>query len=108
MNRKIEQLLDLALSSPAAEDMKIRAKLIEDARQLDYLTASSEETIELLEGFHKDVSKNIDIDLVLRVYYEAGKAFVESFAPNLDFDVVVAAGIVTVAEQRENDKNRKI
>ena len=30
MNKKIEQLLGLAVSSPAAEDMKIRAKLIKD------------------------------------------------------------------------------
>lgn len=106
MNKKIEQLLDLALSSPMVIDHpEIKQRLIEDARQLDYLTASSEETIELLEGLHKDVSKNIDIDLVLRVYYETGKTFAKSFAPNLDFDVVVAAGIVTVAEQRENDKN---
>lgn len=103
MNKKIEQLLDLALSSPAAEDMKIRANLIEDARQLDYLTASSEDTIELIEGLHKGVAKNVNIDLVLKVYAMTGMALAELFEPHMNFEETVATGIVALSELRKND-----
>ena len=105
MNKKIEQLLDLALSSPADEDMKIRAKLIEDAKQLDYLTASSEDTIELVEGLRKGIDKNVNIDLVLKAYSMTGMAFAELFAPHMDFEEALATGIVELSELHKNDKN---
>lgn len=105
MNKKIEQLLDLALSSPAAEDMSIRAKLIEDARQLDYLTVSSEDTIELVKGLRESVAENVDIDLVLKVYAMAGMTLAELFAPLMDFEAVVATGIVALSEKHKNDKD---
>lgn len=105
MNIKIEQLLDLALSSPAAEDMKIRAKLIEDARQLDYLTASSEDTIELVKGLRESVAENVDIDLVLKVYAMTGMALAKLSAPLMDFEAAVATGIVVLSEKHKNDKD---
>lgn len=105
MNKKIEQLLDLALSSPAAEDMSIRAKLIEDARQLDYLTVSSEDTIELVKGLRESVAENVDIDLVLKVYAMTGMTLAELFAPLMNFEAVVATGIVALSEKHKNDKD---
>ena len=70
MNKKIEQLLDLALSSPAAEDMKIRAKLIEDARELDYLTVNDKKVVEMIKGLRKEdgiVHNRVNIDDVLNL-----------------------------------------
>ena len=89
MNKKIEQLLDLALSSPAAEDMKIRAKLIEDARELDYLTVNDNETIELVEGLREGTGNEVNIDVVFELYSKMAIILSEVYMPNIDFEFLL-------------------
>ena len=94
MNKKIEQLLDLALSSPAAEDMSIRAKLIEDARELDYLTVNDNETIELVEGLREGTGNEVNIDVVFELYSKMAIILSEVYMPNIDFEFLLTKFLV--------------
>ena len=98
MNKKIEQLLDLALSSPAAEDMKIRAKLIEDARELDYLTVNDNETIELVEGLRKGTGNEVNIDVVFELYSKMAIILSEVYMPNIDFEFLLTKFLVDMVK----------
>ena len=98
MNKKIEQLLDLALSSPAAEDMKIRAKLIEDARELDYLTVNDNETIELVEGLREGTGKEVNIDVVFELYSKMAIILSEVYMPNIDFEFLLTKFLVDMVK----------
>lgn len=98
MNKKIEQLLDLALSSPAAEDMKIRAKLIEDARELDYLTINEKEAIEMVEGLRKGTGNKVNIDVVLKLYSIMAISLSEVFIPNVDFEMLLTKTLVDMVK----------
>ena len=98
MNKKIEQLLDLALSSPAAEDMKIRAKLIEDARELDYLTVNDNETIELVEGLREGTGNEVDIDVVFELYSKMAIILSEVYMPNIDFEFLLTKFLVDMVK----------
>ena len=98
MNKKIEQLLDLALSSPAAEDMKIRAKLIEDARELDYLTVNDNETIELVEGLREGTGKEVNIDVVFELYAKMAIILSEVYMPNIDFEFLLTKFLVDMVK----------
>ena len=98
MNKKIEQLLDWALSSPAAEDMKIRAKLIEDARELDYLTVNDNETIELVEGLRKGTGNEVNIDVVFELYSKMAIILSEVYMPNIDFEFLLTKFLVDMVK----------
>lgn len=98
MNKKIEQLLDLALSSPAAEDMKIRAKLIEDARELDYLTVNDNETIELVEGLREGTGNEVNIDVVFELYSKMAIILREVYMPNIDFEFLLTKFLVDMVK----------
>ena len=98
MNKKIEQLLDLALSSPAAEDMKIRAKLIEDARELDYLTVNDNETIELVEGLREGTGNEVNIDVVFELYSKMAIILSEVYMPNIDFEFLLTKFLVDMVK----------
>ena len=98
MNKKIEQLLDLALSSPAAEDMKIRAKLIEDARELDYLTVNDNETIELVEGLREGTGNEVNIDVVFELYSKMAIILSEVYMPNIDFELLLTKFLVDMVK----------
>ena len=98
MNKKIEQLLDLALSSPAAEDMKIRAKLIEDARELDYLTVNDNETIELVEGLREGTGNEVNIDVVFDLYSKMAIILSEVYMPNIDFEFLLTKFLVDMVK----------
>ena len=98
MNKKIEQLLDLALSSPAAEDMKIRAKLIEDARDLDYLTVNDNETIELVEGLRDGTGNEVNIDVVFELYSKMAIILSEVYMPNIDFEFLLTKFLVDMVK----------
>ena len=98
MNKKIEQLLDLALSSPAAEDMKIRAKLIEDARELDYLTVNDNETIELVEGLREGTGNEVNIDVLFELYSKMAIILSEVYMPNIDFEFLLTKFLVDMVK----------
>ena len=98
MNKKIEQLLDLALSSPAAEDMKIRAKLIEDARELDYLTVNDNETIELVEGLREGTGNEVNIDVVFELYSKMAIILSEVYMPNIYFEFLLTKFLVDMVK----------
>ena len=98
MNKKIEQLLDLALSSPAVEDMKIRAKLIEDARELDYLTVNDNETIELVEGLREGTGNEVNIDVVFELYSKMAIILSEVYMPNIDFEFLLTKFLVDMVK----------
>ena len=98
MNKKIEQLLDLALSSPAAEDMKIRTKLIEDARELDYLTVNDNETIELVEGLREGPGNEVNIDVVFELYSKMAIILSEVYMPNIDFEFLLTKFLVDMVK----------
>lgn len=98
MNKKIEQLLDLALSSPAAEDMKIRAKLIEEARELDYLTVNDNETIELVEGLREGTGNEVNIDVVFELYSKMAIILSEVYMPNIDFEFLLTKFLVDMVK----------
>lgn len=98
MNKKIEQLLDLALTSPAAEDMKIRAKLIEDARQLDYLTVNDNEPIELVEGLREGTGNEVNIDVVFELYSKMAIILSEVYMPNIDFEFLLTKFLVDMVK----------
>ena len=109
MNKKIEQLLVLALSSPAAEDMKIRAKLIEDARELDYLTVNDKRVIKMITGLRKEdgiVHNRVNIDDVFLTFSIATISMLETFMPHVDIAGFISADLDS--QIKLHDKNRKI
>lgn len=99
MNKKIEQLLDLALSSPCvADNPKIKAKLINDARQLDYLTINREQTIKLIEGLREGVGNEVNIDEVFVLYSSMAATLSDTFMPNIDFEELLAKNLVDMVK----------
>lgn len=99
MNKKIEQLLDLALSSPqVADNPKIKAKLINDARQLDYLTINREQTIKLIEGLREGVGNEVNIDEVFVLYSLMAATLSDTFMPNIDFEELLAKNLVDMVK----------
>lgn len=86
MNTKIEQLLDLALSSPqVADNPKIKERLINDARQLDYLTVNEKEAIELIESLRENFGNEINIDVIFALCSMATIFLSDTFMPSIDF-----------------------
>ena len=99
MNKKIEQLLDLALSSPhVADNPKIKEKLINDARQLDYLTINRKQTIELIEGLREGVGNEVNIDEVFVLYSSMAVTLSDKFMPNIDFEELLAKNLVDMVK----------
>ena len=99
MNKKIEQLLDLALSSPqVADNPKIKEKLINDARQLDYLTINREQTIKLIEGLREGVGNEVNIDEVFVLYSSMAVTLSDKFMPNIDFEELLAKNLVDIVK----------
>ena len=99
MNKKIEQLLDLALSSPqVADNPKIKEKLINDARQLDYLTINREQTIMLIEGLREGVGNEVNIDEVFVLYSSMAVTLSDKFMPNIDFEELLAKNLVDMVK----------
>ena len=99
MNKKIEQLLDLALSSPqVADNPKIKEKLINDARQLDYLTINREQTIKLIEGLREGVGNEVNIDEVFVLYSSMAVTLSDKFMPNIDFEELLAKNLVDMVK----------
>lgn len=103
MNKKIEQLLDLALSSPCvADNPKIKEKLINDARQLDYLTINRKQTIELIEGLREGVGNEVNIDEVFVLYSSMVVFLSNRFMPNVDIEQWLAEGLVNMVKHDKN------
>ena len=99
MNKKIEQLLDLALSSPCvADNPKIKERLINDARQLDYLTINREQTIKLIEGLREGVGNEVNIDEVFVLYSSMTATLSDTFMPNIDFEELLAKNLVDMVK----------
>ena len=99
MNKKIEQLLDLALSSPqVADNPKIKERLINDARQLDYLTVNEKEVIKMVEGLREGVGNEVNIDVVFALYSRMAVSLSNKFMPNIDFEELLAKNLVDIVK----------
>ena len=99
MNKKIEQLLDLALSSPqVADNPKIKERLINDARQLDYLTVNEKEVIKMVEGLRVGVGNEVNIDVVFALYSRMAVSLSYKFMPNIDFEELIAKNLVDMVK----------
>lgn len=99
MNKKIEQLLDLALSSPqVADNPKIKERLINDARQLDYLTVNEKKTVKLVEGLREGVGNEVNIDVVFALCSTMAIFLSNMFAPSMDFEELLAKFLVDMVK----------
>ena len=107
MNKKIEQLLDLALSSPMVIDHpEIKQRLVEDARELDYLTVKDEKVIEMITGLRKEdgiVHNRVNIDDVFFSYSMAAIFMFETFMPHVDIAGFISASLDSLI--KAHDKN---
>lgn len=103
MNKKIEQLLDLALSSPqVADNPKIKERLINDARQLDYLTINEKKTVKLVEGLREGVGNEVNIDVIFALYLMMTVFLSNRFMPNVDIEQWLAEGLVNMVKHDKN------
>ena len=99
MNKKIEQLLDLALSSPqVADNPKIKERLINDARQFDYLTINTKEVIKMVEGLREGVGNEVNIDVVFALYSRMAVTLSDKFMPSIDFEELLAKNLVDMVK----------
>ena len=99
MNKKIEQLLELALSSPqVADNPKIKERLINDARQLDYLTINKKEVIKMVEGLREGVGNEVNIDVVFALYSSMAVTLSDKFMPSIDFEELLAKNLVDMVK----------